>query len=72
MLVSKTYAQMTVRVPPLIRAQIDLLAATEGGSVGDVIQRAIAGYVAGLPPATKKAIDELGKAAGKRARRRHE
>ena len=55
----RDFTQMTVRVPRTTKANIDLVGALEGRSAGIVIAAAVDAYVAALPSATRKALEEL-------------
>lgn len=61
---SKTFPQLTVRVPPEIKDEIGILADLDGVSQGGVVEAAILAYVASLPDALRRTLDAL------RARRR--
>lgn len=57
--VSREYPKLTVRISPGARTDLDLVGALEGRGVGDVIERSVAAYIAKLPAAQQKAIQEL-------------
>jgi len=55
----RDFTQTTVRIPRTTKANIDLVGALEGRSAGLVIAAAVDAYVAALPLATRKALEEL-------------
>jgi len=55
----RDFTQMTVRVPRTTKVNIDLVGALEGRSAGLVIAAAVDAYVAALPSATRRALEEL-------------
>lgn len=56
---TRTYPQITVRVPPTVKRRLDLLAAIEGRTQALVIESALDLYIGGLPPSIRKPLDEL-------------
>ena len=56
---SKGYPQLTVRIPPALKVEIDLLAVLEHRTQAAVIEAAVGAYVATLPSSTRKTLDGL-------------
>lgn len=56
---TRTYPQITVRVPPLLKRRLDLLAAIEGRTQALVIESALELYIGSLSAAIRKSLDEL-------------
>jgi predicted DNA-binding protein len=56
---TRTYPQITVRVPPLVKRRLDLLAAIEGRTQALVIESALGQYIGSLPASIRKPLDEL-------------
>ena len=56
---TRTYPQITVRVPPTVKRRLDLLAAIEGRTQALVIESALELYVGSLPASIRRSLDEL-------------
>lgn len=56
---TRSYPQLTVRIRPEIKAELDLLVSLEKRSQGDVIARALGQYVRSLPAGAKKTLEGL-------------
>ena len=56
---SRTYPQLTVRVRPEVKAELDLLAFVEHRTQADVIERALKAYGDTLPASLRKSLDSL-------------
>ncbi len=56
---SRTYPQLTVRVRPDVKAELDLLAFVEKRTQADVIERALKAYGETLPTSLRKSLDSL-------------
>ncbi len=54
-----TYPQLTARIRPAIKAEIELLAALEQRSQAEVIERAVEAYAKRLPAAAKRTLEGL-------------
>lgn len=53
------YPQLTARIRPEIKAELELLSALEKRSQAEVIERAIEGYAKALPAAARKTLEGL-------------
>jgi len=56
---TRSYPQLTVRIRPEVKAELDLLVSLEKRSQGDVVERALAVYVKALPAAARKTLEGL-------------
>lgn len=56
---TRTYPQLTARIHPDAKAELELLAALEKRSQAEVIERAIAGYAKALPAPARKTLEGL-------------
>ena len=56
---STDYAQTTLRLPPACKAELEAVAVMERRSQSLVVETAIRAYVASLPLATRRIVEEI-------------
>jgi len=56
---TRSYPQLTVRIRPEAKAELELVAAFEGRSQAEVIERALGAYVRELSPSSRKSLDGM-------------
>lgn len=56
---TRTYPQLTVRLPPGTKSDIDLLAFRQRKTQAEILTLAVTAYVKSLPAAERKALETL-------------
>jgi len=56
---TRSYPQLTARIRPDIKAEVELLSALEKRSQAEVIERAVEAYAKSLPAAARKTLEGL-------------